>query len=403
MRHHLVGAIEQALGWSGPDRLGGPFTQGSIGNTELLQRLLTPYGLLDLVMRRSLSTPQLRCFHEGSELHPNRYYSDQVTRRGQGIRMADMRYLKILLEAGCTLVLDELNAFDPTLEVACRALQWWSREIVQVNAYLTTGEADGFDLHWDDHDVVIVQLAGAKDWEVRGVSRSFPMYRDAESNNEPSEEILWTGELATGGVLHIPRGHWHRATRKGKGEGFSLHVTFGFTKRTGVTWLTWLADMARRQELFRHDLDRWNPVGFGDQETGLIAAVGKLAETLPPQASLAARERERPPGRHVPHLGMFGRPTGVVCVAEFPPQLAELPDGDVEVVSVGRKFVFAGAALPALRLLLSGEPVNIGAVAQEMSVDVAQLADALIEEALCAELIPELSLGYIELVPPAGS
>src|ERR1700691_5057850 len=176
MRHQFIDAMEKALGWQGPQRLGGAFARGTISDPGLPGRLLTPYGLLDLVMRRSLSAPQLRCFQDGSELHPNRYYSDQMTRRGQGIRMADMRRLEALLAAGCTLVLDEASVLDPTLEVTCRALQWWSREIVQANAYLTTGEADGFDLHWDDHEVLVFQVAGAKDWEVRGASRTFPMY-----------------------------------------------------------------------------------------------------------------------------------------------------------------------------------------------------------------------------------
>jgi hypothetical protein len=41
-------------------------------------------------------------------------------------------------------------------------MQWWARELGQVNAFLTTGEAAAFRLHWDDHDVVIVQVAGEK-------------------------------------------------------------------------------------------------------------------------------------------------------------------------------------------------------------------------------------------------
>jgi ribosomal protein L16 Arg81 hydroxylase len=127
-----------------------------------------------------------------------------------------------------------VDTFDATMEVACRALQWWSRELVHVNTYLTTQDTTCFDLHWDDHDVVILQLAGDKDWEVRDRSRPVPMYRDAAPNNTPSEEVIWSGTLVTGDVVHIPRGYWHQATRIGRGEGFSLHVTFGFTRRTGV-------------------------------------------------------------------------------------------------------------------------------------------------------------------------
>ncbi|MEV4253853.1 cupin domain-containing protein [Spirillospora sp. NPDC049652] len=228
--------MENALGGTGPGRVGSDFARGGF-DPELSARLLTPTKLLDLAMRRSLTTPQLRCFREGRELHPVLYSADEVGRRGQSIRMVDTVKLDALLREGCTLVLDEVDVFDPRLEVFCRALQWWSHEIVQINAYLTTQEAAGFDMHWDDHDVIIFQVAGEKTWEVRARSRTAPMYRDAVATLEPSEDVVWRGTLRAGDVMHIPRGFWHQATRAERGEGFSLHATVGFVKRTGVTWL----------------------------------------------------------------------------------------------------------------------------------------------------------------------
>lgn len=66
------------------------------------------------------------------------------------------------------VVLDHVDSFDPTLEVAYRALSWWSGELTSANAYLAVGETNGFHLHWDDHEVIAVQLSGEKSWEVRG-------------------------------------------------------------------------------------------------------------------------------------------------------------------------------------------------------------------------------------------
>jgi hypothetical protein len=213
MEHRLITAMEAALGWKDSSPLGGDFARGSIDDPALPERILTPNRLLDLAMRRSLSNPQVRCFQNGEELHPNAYLTDEVTLRGQSLRMVDTHRLGILLRQGATLVLDQVNTFDPTMEVTCRALQWWSRERVQVNAYLTTNDASGFRLHWDDHDVLIVQLAGEKQWEVRGPSRTAPLYRDADRNDRPSNDIVWAGTMRTGDVMHIPRGYWHQATR----------------------------------------------------------------------------------------------------------------------------------------------------------------------------------------------
>ncbi len=399
MDHRLVSGIENALGWSGPGGLGHEFTRGKLPERDLCERLLTPTRLLDLVMRRRLAPHRLQCLVDGEFLHPQQYLTTATARRGQ-TAMADMRRLGELLRSGCTLVVDEVNTYDPTMEVACRALQWWSRELVQVNTYLTTGQADGFQLHWDDHDVVIVQLAGEKTWEVRGQSRPVPMYRDAAPNPDPPSEVMWAGTLRAGEVMHIPRGCWHQATRQMRGNGYSLHVTFGMTKRTGVHWLSWLADQSRQTELFRHDLNRWiDPREQAALQRELNQATAKLIADTRWPGYLRAREEQQPPARHVDTHSLFGRPAEVVCITEFPPDAQRTKDA-VTVRAAGREIVFAESAWPALRYLLSGRPVSIEKVSADTGVDATALATVLLDEDICAELTRELALGYAGLLMP---
>lgn len=399
MDHDLVRSIEKALGWNDSSGLGVEFARGSMADPGLCSQLLTPQRLLDVVMRRSLAPPQFRCFENGTELHPDAYLTQQVTRRGQSVSVANMDRLGQLLRSGCTMVLDALDAFDPTMEVACRALQWWSREVVQVNTYLTTNDAAGFSLHWDDHDVVIVQIAGEKSWEVRGASRPVPMYRDAEPNNAPSEDVVWSGTMRRGDVMHIPRGYWHQATRADQGEGYSLHLTFGFVKRTGVDWLTWVADRSREREPFRHDLDRWNgshaEVG---QQDRLVSEVRRLMADYPVGEYLSLREQERHPPRQVATRGVFGPPTTVLCVADFPPQV-EHQGEMIEVRAAGKKITFGEKAGPALMQLLSGQPVALVDVTATTGVDAAAIAEPLLEEGVCAELTEALSSACTGLIP----
>ncbi|AWL39937.1 MULTISPECIES: JmjC domain-containing protein [unclassified Streptomyces] len=403
MQHRLVRAVEMALGWEGPGPLGKGFARGTISDLDVVTRLLTPPRLLDLIMRRSLANPQFRLFKGGAELHPDMYLDRQVTPRGQAVPMADMRRLGALLREGATLVLDQSNVFDPTMETACRAMQWWAREHVQANVYLTTNDASGFDLHWDDHDVLIVQLAGEKQWEVRGVSRPVPMFRDAERNNTPSEEVVWTGTVQPGDVLHIPRGYWHAATRAGRGGGHSTHVTFGFAKRTAVSWLTWLADWSRHEEVFRHDLDRWSgPEEQRSRQRMLGAAAARLVEARGPAEFLRRREQEAPSGRHVPFLDIFGPLEAVACISEFPPLIRE-GEGTVLVAAAGKELTFADKALPGLRTLLSGHPVRLDEATHAAGTGIKALAKILVEEELCATLTPALFSGYTGLVTSVGS
>ncbi|WP_337825280.1 JmjC domain-containing protein [Amycolatopsis sp. A1MSW2902] len=264
---------------------------------------------------------------------------------------------------------------------------------------LTSKDAAGFELHWDDHDVLVVQLAGEKSWEVRGASRPVPMFRDAEPNTEPSEQIVWTGTMAPGDVMHIPRGHWHQATRTDRdaedGSGFSLHVTFGIVARTGADWVAWLADQARDQELFRHDLAHHDDPEA--QSLALSGAVAGLAQARPPGEFLVGRRRAQRPARHLSTFGAFGPPERVVCVAEFPPEIDTADDGTVTVVAAGRRIRFAAKALPALRPLLSGNPAVVADVAAETGLDAARIAEKLMRENICAEAGPELSSGYTGL------
>ncbi|MGH3467641.1 MAG: JmjC domain-containing protein, partial [Thermocrispum sp.] len=243
--------------------------------------------------------------------------------------------------------------------------------------------------------VLIVQLAGEKTWDVRAASREVPMYRDAAANDTPSEEVVWAGRLRAGEVMHIPRGFWHRATRADCGDGFSLHLTFGFVKRTGVSWVSWLADCARREELFRRDLRRADGGDSWSEE--LIGAAQKLAAENPPNVFLSAREDERGSRRHVRTRGVLGAPTAVVCITDFAPRLA-VGDESVAVVAAGKRITFVPHALPALRLLLSGVPVRLDDVHDATGVDVTRLVEVLLEEEVCAELTDELSSGYIGLV-----
>ncbi|MFE9997495.1 JmjC domain-containing protein [Streptomyces avermitilis] len=392
MEHRLVTGIEKALGWGGPGFVGTELARGRLADPDLITRLMTPNRLLETIRHRQLANPQLRCYAEDDEVHPSLFLSTNVNRRRQAVSQADMAALGRILNGGGTVVLDHVDSFDPTLEVACRALGWWSGELTSANAYLAVGDTDGFNLHWDDHDVIAVQLSGEKSWEVRGPSRPAPMYRDAERNLTPSEEVLWEGTMQAGDVLHIPRGFWHTATRIGSGDGHSLHVTFGLTKRTGVTWANFLSDAARADENFRTDLEPSDGTVDGDV---LAAKLTGLAHEYDPKRYLAELRANTPPARHMPHIPVFGPLEYVAAVTEFEPVIT--PSGDtVQVLGGGKRLTFQGRAEPAVRNLLSGHPVHL----TDDDQDLTTLAEHLIQEGLCAPLTVESLSAYTRLVTP---
>jgi hypothetical protein len=203
--------------------------------------------------------------------------------------------------------------------------------------------------------------------------------------------------------MHIPRGYWHQATRQQRGDGYSLHVTFGLTKRTGAHWLTWLADQARQQDLFRHDIARWDlPEDREAQHLAFVDAAVRLVTSSSISDYLERREHHRPVSRHVITGGVFGPPTEVACLTTFPPLVRR----DDEVVTVGapagHEIQFKAAAWPALRLLLGGRPVAIDKVSADTGLDASVLAEILLAEGVCGEVTAELANGYRGMLMPAG-
>jgi hypothetical protein len=244
---------------------------------------------------------------------------------------------------------------------------------VRVNIYTTTGDTAGFGLHWDDHEVLVVQIAGEKSWQVRGASRVAPMFRDSERNDTPPEHIVSEGTMVAGDVMHIPRGYWHCATRVGQGAGgHSTHMTFGFPRRTGASWLGWLAEWCRDDEVFRHNLHREDsPREQEQQARELSEAARKL---------IAARG----PSLYLDRI--------------------DVSQGQVEIVSSGLRLGIAAEAEPAARMLLSGHPVHLAPedpAATRLDGILRGLASVFVKEGLCSVLTPELSSGYTDLVTNA--
>jgi len=46
---------------------------------------------------------------------------------------------------------------------------------------------NGFDLHFDDHDTMILQVFGRKRWQVFNPTRLHPFKKDAEEAVKPTE------------------------------------------------------------------------------------------------------------------------------------------------------------------------------------------------------------------------
>jgi ribosomal protein L16 Arg81 hydroxylase len=226
-----------------------------IGTKGRFHRLLPWEKLNHILSHHRLDYPRIRLSKDGQNIPSETFIRQSPARRGGTIPRLKVASLFEQLRAGATLIMDAIDeAHGPIGELA-EYLERLLHEYVQVNVYVGWGETSGFDLHWDDHDVIIVQVNGRKNWKVYGPTRLYPLYRDVEPNfDPPKEQPMWEGTLNDGDLLYIPRGWWHVAIPVNEP---TIHLTCGIGKRCGVDLITWLADQLRSQEAFRMDLPRF--------------------------------------------------------------------------------------------------------------------------------------------------
>ncbi len=225
------------------------------GEAGKFAHLLPWTGLNTILRQHRLDFPRLRLARAGRSLPATKYLRYVRNARNQSnIPRLLPAALTDELRAGATLVLDAVDELSEPLAELATNLARLFHEHVQINAYAGWRTARGFDLHWDDHDVFILQIAGRKDWRVYGMTRPYPLVTDIEPAAKPQHEPLWAATLNAGDLLYIPRGWWHVALPLAEP---TLHLTVGVHNRTGLDLLRWLGERMRASELARQDLPRF--------------------------------------------------------------------------------------------------------------------------------------------------
>lgn len=326
------------------------------GPHDRFQSLLSWPDLNRILEDHRLSPPRLRLARDGSSLPEDLYTRPVTSGRGLAYSILEPARLREQLRAGATLILDNVDQLHPPVRALAAGLERDLGERVQVNLYASWVERRGFGVHWDDHDVLILQVAGRKRWRVYGETRPAPLHRDLATPAQPAGEPVWDGVLEAGGLLSVPRGHWHDALAGGEP---SLHLTVGILRSTGIDLAEWLTDRLRGVELFRRDLPR--PAGAEERRE----RSRRLREALLERWSddlvdefFAARDAHARPW---PRLGL---PWGIVdrelsgdrvLQATLPRPLPLLPHPEgVELRALSRSWVFDATARPMLELALDG-------------------------------------------------
>lgn len=379
--HSYARPIEAVLAALGGEeflrtKLGKEFSHGTIGAADVFA-LASWRDLAEAIVSNRLEPPRLRLFLDEKPVPDAEYTDRRVNRRNVSYGQVNYGKLEDFLRAGASLVVDSIEEIVPTVRDAARDLEFAVREAVQVNAYSTWGSGSGFGAHWDSHDVVVVQVEGEKKWTIYGAGRQAPMLTDIDHSHERPADVLWEGVLTPGDVLHVPRGWWHNV--EGTGSE-TLHLTFGFTRRTGVDYVRFVLDQLLADETLREDVDLFDEARWEQQREGIRSAVVAAIDRFNIEDFLAHHHGtlSAVPGMSIPWSIGESRHAEIREVAlssRVPPRMVATETG-LDVWSAGKKVTISAKLEPLMRHLADRRLVDVEAaiVASGMEARDAQRA-----------------------------
>ena len=357
---------------------------------------LLPWPVLnDILEQHRLEPPRLRLTREGKPVPAERYLTFQPNRRNSGhpIPRLNSAQLTRELRNGATLVLDNVDELYGPIRCLAESLEHIFRVRIQVNSYSGWRSSPGFDVHWDDHDVFVLQVAGSKHWRVYGATRVFPLARDIERAPDPASEVLWEHVLQNGDLLYIPRGWWHVAIPL---DEPTLHLTVGVSNRTGADFLSWFVDRLRASEVVRQDIPHLRGPGasqaYGERlrEALLSAWHSALIEEYMAHADASSTPRPRfalpwsATGNMLPPAGWRVQWRG------NRPVHIETEGDQIAIAAHGRRWSFIAAARPLLELLISGRECT--------EDDLDHVATGLVSSRVVRDFVRELAANGLVVV-----
>lgn len=179
---------------------------------------------------------------------------------------------------GSTIALSGLHKSISKLANLVRSLETETGHPCQTNIYLTPPNSQGFKIHYDSHDVIILQIGGKKNWKIfdKPILKWPHHDQPFQVDKHQPGELLQDFNLKGGDTLYIPRGVWHSAEAT---EDYSLHVTIGLM---GVTWGDLIQRFVKDQTMENSSLREYVPFDLvnGAPETLAKSLLDKTDEVL---------------------------------------------------------------------------------------------------------------------------
>jgi ribosomal protein L16 Arg81 hydroxylase len=160
--------------------------------------------------------------------------------------------LEECLADGFSIIVTHIEEHVPALGALCQNLSARLLERTYVGAIVTTGAEGAFRVHYDFEDLIILQVEGAKRWQIFGPPVSNPI-RGMAKPPPPEGPPVFDEVLEPGDFLLVPAGYWHHCQTM---SGRSVHLGIFFIPPTGWHAAKALTTQLLTEELFRTPFTR---------------------------------------------------------------------------------------------------------------------------------------------------
>lgn len=190
-----------------------------------------------------------RIISENVDPHP----SVIVASKGKRIKPSSNSELVEWAQKGASVVIENAGKYDFKLSSYLNRITKETFHNTRINAYLSFLGHEAYKVHYDTHDVYILQIEGAKKWEVYDSTIVNPIFYQKNHSVEapPDQSKYLETTLTPGDFFYVPRGHWHRVMTV---DEPSLHLTLAIFPRTGILFLKWLTNELTEYPSFRRDI-----------------------------------------------------------------------------------------------------------------------------------------------------
>ncbi|TQN27768.1 cupin superfamily protein [Haloactinospora alba] len=339
---------------------------------EAFADLLTWSALNNLLATQRLDPPRMR-LAAGGAIDAGEYTRLREYRRMPDWNQPVPHLFQQQLRDGATLILDAIDEMHPPIGRLIAELEAWLSTGIQVNAYASWTSKEGFGVHWDDHDVLVLQVSGRKRWRIYGNTRVAPLHNDIEFAEEEPTEIIDEFVMEPGDILHVPRGCWH-AVAASEGEP-SLHLTCGLVTTTGVNFLRWMVNTLVEHEEIRADVPR-TPAEYASWTRRISELVADRLHSPEVVEEYWRHQDETAPARPA-----FSLPVGVTgeltlsSVVRFASLRGTVTENDNEVVysAQGRRWRLPTKVTPVVTHMHHNGPTSVEEL-HELVPDVSEQA-----------------------------